>query len=121
MAGQDVTMSDSILTSLKKQLNIGEDLSAFDSDLILLINTALSALNQMGVGPENGFQIKDESETWDMFIDDPRLNMVFQEIYLRVRLAFDPPNGSVLSSMEATLKELDWRLTVASEEVSKHA
>lgn len=117
MAIQEANMSDSILTSIKKQLNIGEEYTAFDSDIILLINSALSVLNQLGVGPAGGFSIADSSETWDMFIDDSRLNMVFQEVYLRVRMAFDPPNGSVLSSMESTLKELDWRLTVAAEEV----
>ena len=117
MAGEDVSMSDSILISIKKQLNIDPDYHAFDSDIILLVNAAFAALNQMGVGPENGFSIVDDGETWDMFISDNRLNMVFQEVYLRVRLVFDPPNGSVLSSMDATLKELDWRLTVAAEEV----
>ena len=121
MAGEDVSMSDSILTSIKKQLNIDADYHAFDSDIILLINSAFATLNQMGVGPDSGFAISDDSETWDMFISDSRLNMVFQEVYLRVRLVFDPPNGSVLSSMDATLKELDWRLTVAAEEVKSNA
>lgn len=112
-----VGMSDSILTSIKKQLNISESYGAFDSDVILLINSALAALTQMGVGPEDGFSITDSSEEWSAFIDDKRLNMVFQEVYLRVRMSFDPPNGSVLTSMENLLKELDWRLTVAAEEV----
>lgn len=113
-----VAMSDSILTSIKKQLNIADSFTAFDSDIILLINSALSALHQIGVGPDEGFSIEDNTATWSEFIDDARLNMVFQEVYLRVRITFDPPTGTVLGSMENTLKELDWRLSVAAEEVN---
>lgn len=113
-----VAMSDSILTSIKKQLNIAENFTAFDSDVILLINSAFSALHQIGVGPDEGFSIEDSTATWSEFIDDARLNMTFQEVYLRVRIAFDPPTGTVLGSMENTLKELDWRLSVAVEEVN---
>ena len=47
--------------------------------------------------------------------------MVFQDVYLRVRINFDPPTGTVLGSMENTLKELDWRLSVAAEEVTSNA
>lgn len=112
------TMSDSILTSIKKQLNIAENYTAFDPDIILLINSALAALNQMGVGPASGFSIEDDGAVWSDFIDNVRLNMVFQEVYLRVRIAFDPPTGTVLGSMENVLKELDWRLSVAAEEVA---
>lgn len=115
-----VGMSDSILTSIKKQLNIGEDITAFDSDIILLINSSLSTLTQIGVGPQEGFAISDSTSEWSEFITDDRLNMVFQDVYLRVRITFDPPTGSVLSSMENTLKELDWRLSVAAEEVASN-
>lgn len=115
-----VGMSDSILTSIKKQLNIAEDYTAFDSDIILLINSSLSTLTQIGIGPQEGFSISDKTTEWSEFISDDRLNMAFQEVYLRVRIAFDPPTGSVLTSMENTLKELDWRLSVAVEEVSSN-
>lgn len=112
-----MAMSDSILTSIKKQLNVADTFTAFDSDITMLINSAFSVLNQLGIGPSGGFSIEDETATWGDFIDDSRLNMVYQEVYLRVKLSFDPPTGTVLGSMENTLKELDWRLTVAIEEV----
>ena len=117
MANENGMSDVSILNSIKKQLNISESFDAFDSDIILLINSAFSTLTQLGVGPEDGFSITDDSSVWGDFIDDQRLNLATQEVYLRVRIAFDPPAGSVLGSMENMIKELDWRLTVAREEV----
>lgn len=112
-----VTISDSILTSIKKQLNIAESYHAFDSDIMFLINSSFSVLNQLGVGPDEGFSIEDDSAEWSSFISDDRLRMTFEYVYLKVRLSFDPPNGSVLNSMENRISELEWRLVVASEEV----
>lgn len=117
MASENGMSDVSILNSIKKQLNVSENFSAFDSDIILLINSAFSTLTQLGIGPKNGFSITDDSSNWGDFVDDQRLNLVMQEVYLRVRTAFDPPTGSVLGSMENMIKELDWRLTVAGEEV----
>lgn len=117
MANENGMSDVSILNSIKKQLNISESFDAFDSDIILLINSAFSTLTQLGVGPKDGFSITDDSSVWGDFIDDQRLNLAMQEVYLRVRIAFDPPAGSVLGSMENMIKELDWRLTVAREEV----
>lgn len=117
MANENAMSDISILNSIKKQLNVSEGFDAFDSDIILLINAAFSTLTQLGVGPKEGFSIVDDSAVWGDFITDTRLNMVTQNVYLRVRINFDPPTGTVLGSMENTLKELDWRLAVAGEEV----
>ena len=42
---------DSILTSIKKLLGIAEDYEHFDQDLIIHMNSVLSVLTQLGVGP----------------------------------------------------------------------
>ena len=102
MANENGMSDVSILNSIKKQLNVSENFSAFDSDIILLINSAFATLTQLGIGPEDGFSITDDSSVWGDFIDDQRLNLAIQEVYLRVRTAFDPPAGSVLGSMENT-------------------
>lgn len=105
---------DSILTSIKKLLGIASDYTHFDTDIIIQINSALSALTQLGVGPLEGFEITDASSTWGDFMDDPRLNLAKTYVYLRVRLAFDPPTSSaLLESYNRQLDELAWRLTVA--------
>lgn len=108
---------DSILTSIKKLLNIAEDCTDFDTDVIMHINSVFSVLNQLGVGPSEGFSIEDDTTTWDDYIsDDPNLNMVKTYIYQKVRLVFDPPsNSTVLASTERTIQELESRLNIAAE------
>ena len=53
-------ITDSILTSVKKLLGITEECTDFDADLILHINSVLMILTQIGVGPSEGFSIKDK-------------------------------------------------------------
>lgn len=108
---------DSILTSIKKLLGMDEDYTAFDTDVIIHINTALAILCQLGVGPSNGFRIRDASSTWQDFVgDDPRLDDVKDYIYLKVKLLFDPPSSSAaIQSTEKLLSEIEWRLNVTAE------
>lgn len=113
---QTPTLLPSILTSIKKNLNIPEDVTAFDPDIIMHINTAFSKLNQMGVGPEETFMIEDKSTTWDEFYTNKDINMVRTYVWLDVRLVFDPPQASVLSALKETKSELEWRLNVADDD-----
>lgn len=106
----------SILGSIKKNLNIPEDVDVFDPDLLMHINTTFAKLNQLGVGPENPFMIDDAQATWDQFCTGPLDAMVRTYVYLEVRLLFDPPTASVLTSMEKKRDELEWRLNVADDE-----
>lgn len=110
-------MSDSILTSVKKALGLDESYLAFDPDILLFTNSVLSNLNQIGVGPEQGFQIEDESATWgDLLGDDPRYNNVKAFIVIKVRMLFDPPATSfAIAAFEANAKELEWRINTTSE------
>lgn len=106
---------DSILTSIKKLLGIAEDYTHFDTDIIIHINTALMTLTQLGVGPASGFAIEDKQDFWDDFLDNiEQLESVRTYVYLKVKLVFDPPlNATVISSMQQTINELEWRLNVA--------
>lgn len=111
-------MDMSILNSTKKILGIAADYTAFDLDIITHINTALSTLTQLGVGPTEGFMIEDDVPTWDAFINtDLQLNSVKSYVFLRVRLLFDPPETSYLiSACQDQIKELEWRLNTHREE-----
>lgn len=111
-------MNDSILTSVKKALNLAEDYEAFDPDVIMHINGVFSTLNQLGVGPSVGFMIEDKVPTWSAFLgSDPRLNHVKTYVFLRVRLLFDPPStGFLTTAIEKQIKELEWRLNVQRED-----
>lgn len=112
-------MSDSILTTVKQVLGITEDYEVFDTDIILHINTAFGTLNQLGIGPDEGFQILDKSAEWSEFLDtEIRYNPVKSYIYLRVRLLFDPPSAAyVLTSFEKQLDELTWRINTSREDI----
>lgn len=110
-------MSDSILKTVKKLVGIDESYDAFDLDIITHINSALSTLNQLGIGPEEGFMIDDDTATWDQLLgDDNRLNSVKSLIGLKVRVVFDPPATSfTLDAFNKQIEELQWRLNVYRE------
>ena len=112
----DVAITDSILLSVKQLLG-GLDPtydSDFDVDLIIHINASLSKLTQIGVGPESGFEITDDTETWNDFVgDDKRLNMIKRFVFQDVKYAFDPPRTSfALNAIKEQLQELIWRINV---------
>jgi hypothetical protein len=110
-------MSESILNTTKKILGIDAGYTAFDIDIITHINSVFSTLNQLGVGPVDGFMIIDESSVWDDFLaNDNNLNNVKTYMYLRVRLLFDPPQSSYLiTSIKEQVQELEWRINVHRE------
>lgn len=110
-------MDDSILDSVKKILGIAADYDAFDTDIIIHINSVFATLNQLGVGPELGFMIEDNKAVWEDFLsNDTRLNSVKTYVYLRVRILFDPPaTGFTLTAMQEQIKELEWRISVYRE------
>ena len=108
-------MDDSILNSVKHMLGSCDDY--FDSDLITFINGVFSTLMQLGVGPKTGFSISGSNETWSSYTENkPELEMVKTYVYTKVRLRFDPPQGSsVLQLMQQDANELEWRLNVATD------
>ena len=108
-------METSILTSIKKMLGVAEDYTEFDEDIITHINSVFLNLTQLGVGPEEGFMIEDNTAVWEDFIvDSIRLQAVKTYMYLKVKLLFDPPlSSSVTESFTRMIAELEWRLNVA--------
>ena len=108
---------NSILNSTKKILGIDPEYDAFDVDIITHINTTFSTLNQLGIGPPEGFMITDEVPEWTDFVgDDPRLNSIKTYVYLKVRLIFDPPATSfTIAALEKQIEQIEWRLSVNRE------
>jgi len=105
-------MVDSILLSIKKMLGIDANDTSFDQELIMHINGALMVMTQLGVGPSEGFSITSEDNTWlELLGTRTDLNAVVTDVYLRVRLIFDPPTNSFLvSSIDKQIAEYDWRI-----------
>ena len=112
---------ESIVTSIKKLLGITEEDTSFDSDVMMHINSVLMILNQLGVGPDSGFAIKSNAETWSDFLySSVDVEAVKTYVYLKVRLIFDPPNSSAtLDSMKRLADELEWRIKTQVETKSE--
>ena len=110
-------MTTSILTDVKKALGLEENYTAFDPDILMHINSVLSAVTQIGVGPENGFMIEDKAATWDELLNgDPRFNLVKSYIYIKVRLLFDPPATSfAIEALKSQAAEFEFRMYVTAE------
>ena len=105
-------MDESILNTIKKLLGLAEGYEAFDTDIVIHINTYLGVLNQLGVGKE-GFMIEGADETWEDFLEENSimLNEAKTYLYLRVRQVFDPPASSVLGqAFDKQIDELGWRM-----------
>lgn len=109
-------MEDSILISTKKLLGLDQNYNAFDTDVMIAINTILNVLYQLGVS-KKPYSITGDLETWKDYLGDrDDLEMVKSFVYLRVRLLFDPPTTGVLhEAMERQASELEWRLNVEAE------
>lgn len=113
----DTTMNDvlieSILSSVKKQVNVAPECTSFDEDLIMYINAQLAILNDIGIGTD-GFTISDDTSTWADFIPDNMAlaNLVRTYTGTKVKIIFDPPTSSiVLEASKNYAKELEWRMS----------
>lgn len=105
-------MEESILDSTKKILGLEADYTPFDLDVITHINAAFSILNQLGVGPEEGFSIENNQAIWgDFTVPHNQMHLVKTYVYLKVRIVFDPPATSfLLETYNNHIKEYEWRL-----------
>lgn len=110
-------MEGSILTDTKKIIGITEDDTSFDVDIIMHINSVFSILQQLGVGPDGGFEILDKSDLWDDYVQNNKaLNMVKTYMYLKTKFIFDPPGTSfLLEAMTKQIEELETRISIQRE------
>lgn len=108
---------ESILDYVKKILGIQKDYTHFDPDIIYGINAAFGVLTQLGVGPEEGFMISDNTAKWNDFVSDTtRLSLIKEYVCLKTRLLFDPPtSSSLIDAINKSIAEYEWRLYVASD------
>lgn len=119
---ENLNDQDSILLSVKSLLGIKDpSMTAFDTDLILHINSALFTLTQIGIGPSEGFVITGPEQTYQDFIEDSsRYAMVKIYLVSRVRLSWDPPQtGSLLQSLREDVREQEYRLNTFAETLTE--
>lgn len=116
-------MEDSILLSVKKALSLSPDNTDFDADILMHINSVLAILQQLGIGPENGYYLEDDLTTWSDYLgaDSNHIAMVRTYVAAKVRLLFDPPvSSAVMESLNRTCSEFEWRANAAAESYQLH-
>lgn len=109
---------DSILTSTKKLSMVPESCPHFNDQIVAYINSVFFVLKQLGVGPEEGFVIEGEAETWDQFLPDDKVLRAATIDYMaaKVKLKFDPPTSSShMEALKSTIAEYEWRANVEVE------
>lgn len=108
---------NSILDSTKQMLGLESDNTDFDLDVITHINSTFFSLNQLGIGPLEGYMIEGSEEKWSDYLrGDVNLNAVRGYMYAKVRSLFDPPSTSFhIAASEKNIAELEWRLNVKYE------
>ena len=113
-------MDDSILNDIKKLLGFDPDYTAFDTDIMIHINSTIMGLEQLGVG-NNNYQISSKDDTWGNYLAGTNINLeaVKSFIYLKVRLIFDPPATSfTIEAYQKQIAEYEWRLFLQAEQTS---
>lgn len=109
---------DSILTTTKELSGVTATYDCFDKDLTMYINSVFLVLKQIGVGPKEGFVLKDASATWSDFIPNNAILREAVKSYMgdKVRLRFDPPTSSaLLEALKSNIAEAEVRLNIEGE------
>ena len=102
----------SILQSTKKKIGPTADYDAFDHDILVSINSTFATLFDVcGFGGDKPVRINGPEETWDTVITDPRLEWIKDYVFMKVKIAFDPPaNATLLENYNKQIAELEWRI-----------
>lgn len=111
-----------ILESIKAALGLQPDYEPFDVELLIHINSVISNLNQLGVGPgmyqnDTPILIADKDTPWSALLLDDHLENVKSYMFLRVKMLFDANTMSpaLISSYEKEIEKQEWRISVGSD------
>ena len=105
-------MSGVILEEIKNQLGLEPEETNFDTEIMIHINSVLMVLQQLGFPAF--FATKETM--WDEYLDYSKNTQAIKSyMFLKVKLIFDPPTGSVLSAYQDQISEFEWRLNVQVE------
>jgi hypothetical protein len=108
----------SILETTKRLCGIEPDDTDYDTEFVVHINTVFFVLQQLGVGPADGFFILDKEAKWSEFIGTEQNPAVITYMGLRVKILFDPPpTGPATEAVERQIGQLEWRLNIQAEGV----
>lgn len=106
-----------ILNDVKTTLDFAsEEDTGFDSRLIMELDGIIGELSQLTFVNNSFVMTKDSEWAGLLDIDDQNLlRLAKQFIYINIRLKFDPPAGSVLTSLEKSLQSTAHRIIIQKE------
>lgn len=106
-----------ILNDVKTTLDFAsEEDTGFDSRLIMELDGIIGELSQLAL--LNPAFVMSKDAEWDslLHVNDPNLlRLTKQFVYINIRLKFDPPTGSVLTSLEKSLQSTAHRIIIQKE------
>ena len=106
-----------ILNDVKTTLDFAsEEDTGFDSRLIMELDGIIGELSQLALLNPEFVMSKDANWESLLHVNDPNLlRLTKQFIYINIRLKFDPPAGSVLTSLEKSLQSTAHRIIIQKE------
>lgn len=114
---ENLNLSNSILSSVKKLIGINEEDTSFDVDIIFNINAAFGILYQLGV-IKKPFVIYSKENTYnDVFPKETEdvISQVKMYLFYKTKLGFDTSGltANVIQTIKEQISELEWRLMVS--------
>lgn len=110
-----------ILKDVKSVLDFAsEEDDGFDSRLIMELEGIIGELSQLTL--LNKDFVMSEDSNWEQLLnttDNHLIRLVKQYVYLNIRIKFDPPAGSVLSSLEKSIQSTAHRIIIQKEEFNE--
>lgn len=110
-----------ILKDVKSVLDFAsEEDDGFDSRLIMELEGIIGELSQLTL--LNKDFVMNEDSNWEQLLnttDNHLLQLVKQYVYLNIRIKFDPPAGSVLSSLEKSIQSTAHRIIIQKEDFNE--
>lgn len=107
-----LSVSDTILSDVKRMLGIQPEVEEFDIDVISHINSVFFVLNELGIGPSTPFVV-DATTEWSSFETVIPKSIVLDYIYLKTKLVFDPPTASnIFEAYKDRIAELEFRMNI---------
>lgn len=106
-----------ILNDVKTTLDFAsEEDTGFDSRLIMELDGIIGELSQLALLNPEFVMSKDANWESLLHVNDPNLlRLTKQFIYINIRLKFDPPARSVLTSLEKSLQSTAHRIIIQKE------
>lgn len=106
-----------ILNDVKTTLDFAsEEDTGFDSRLVMELDGIIGELSQLALLNPEFVMSKDANWESLLHVNDPNLlRLTKQFIYINIRLKFDPPTGSVLTSLEKSLQSTAHRIIIQKE------